>query len=134
VVTAGLAFGGLEVVMGLMPTYLAFAMLTPLVGLAQLLMLNAANTLIQLTVSPAMRGRVMALYMMLVMGGTPFGAPVVGWIGGTFGARWTLIGGGTLTIFGVVLAVALFHGFRRGPIIGRLREAPAEATDAAMAA
>ncbi|HET9501753.1 MAG TPA: MFS transporter [Marmoricola sp.] len=134
VVLAGLAFGALEIVLGLMPTYLAFAALTPLLGLCQLLMLNAANTLIQLTVSPAMRGRVMALYMMLVMGGTPVGAPVVGWIGGTFGARWTLIGGGALTMFGVVLAVALFHGFRRGPLVGRLRPMPAEATDAALAA
>ena len=41
-----------------------------------------------------MRGRVMALYMMIFMGGTPLGAPLVGWVGETFGARWTLILGG----------------------------------------
>jgi hypothetical protein len=52
----------------------------------------------------------MALYMMLVMGGTPLGAPVVGWVGATFGARWTLLGGGAMTVFGVVLAVLVFHG------------------------
>ena len=55
-----------------------------------------------------MRGRVMALYMMIFMGGTPVGAPIVGWIGETFGARWTLIGGGLGTIVGVVVAAALF--------------------------
>jgi MFS family permease len=112
VVLAGLAFGTVEVALGLMPTYLTFALVTPVLGLCLLTMLNAANTTVQLSVDPAMRGRVMALYMMLVMGGTPLGAPVVGWVGATFGARWTLIGGGGLTVFGVLLAVALFHGFR----------------------
>ena len=112
VVVAGLAFGSVEVVLGLMPSYLTFALLTPLLGFSLLTMLNAANTTVQLSVDPAMRGRVMALYMMLVMGGTPIGAPVVGWVGATFGARWTLIGGGGMTVLGVLLAVALFHGFR----------------------
>jgi MFS family permease len=112
VVVAGLAFGSVEVVLGLMPSYLTFALLTPVLGFSLLTMLNAANTTVQLSVDPAMRGRVMALYMMLVMGGTPIGAPVVGWVGATFGARWTLIGGGGMTVLGVLLAVALFHGFR----------------------
>jgi MFS family permease len=110
VVLAGLAFGTIEIALGLMPTYLSFALLTPLLGLSLLTMLNAANTTVQLSVSPVMRGRVMALYMMLVMGGTPLGAPVVGWVGATFGARWTLLGGGAMTVLGVVLAVLVFHG------------------------
>ena len=61
--------------------------------------------------------------MMLVMGGTPVGAPIVGWVGATFGARWTLIGGGGMSIFGILLAVTLFGGstiplrWRRTPIL-----------------
>jgi MFS family permease len=46
--------------------------------------------------------------MMIFMGGTPAGAPVIGWIGQTFGARWTLVLGGLLTIAGVALAAVLF--------------------------
>jgi MFS family permease len=134
VVLAGLSFGVVEIAMGLMPSYVTFAASTPLLGLSLLLMLNAANTTIQLTVTPAMRGRVMALYMMLLMGGTPLGAPLIGWVGATFGARWTLIGGGVATLVGIVLAVGLFHGFRRLPPMGRLRDTPAEAHDPAMAA
>jgi MFS family permease len=111
VVLAGLAFGTVEIALGLMPSYLTFALVTPVLGLCLLTMLNAANTTVQLSVSPVMRGRVMALYMMVVMGGTPVGAPIVGWVGATFGARWTLIGGGAMTVFGVLLAVAIFHGF-----------------------
>ena len=71
-------------------------------------MITAANATVQLGTTAMMRGRVMALYMMIFMGGTPLGAPIVGWIGETFGARWTLIGGGLGTIIGVVIAAALF--------------------------
>ena len=71
-------------------------------------MITAANATVQLGTTAMMRGRVMALYMMIFMGGTPVGAPIVGWIGETFGARWTLIGGGLGTILGVLLAAAVF--------------------------
>jgi MFS family permease len=127
VVLAGLAFGTVEVALGLMPSYLTFALVTPLLGLCLLTMLNAANTTVQLSVSPSMRGRVMALYMMVVMGGTPLGAPVVGWVGATFGARWTLIGGGALTVFGVLLAVAIFGGVHTP--LRRWRVSAADADD-----
>jgi MFS family permease len=112
VIGAGLAFGTVEIGLGLMPSYLAFALGTPLLGLSLLTMLNSANTTVQLSTEPTMRGRVMALYMMVIMGGTPIGAPIVGWVGATFGARWTLIGGGAMSVFGVLLAAALFGGPR----------------------
>jgi len=67
-------------------------------------LLNSLQTVVQLSVDADIRGRIMALYMMVFMGGTPFGAPVVGWVGETFGARWTLIGGGLATLLAVVLA------------------------------
>ena len=41
-------------------------------------LLNSANATVQLGVDPAMRGRVMALYMAVLMGGTPIGAPLIG--------------------------------------------------------
>ncbi len=113
VIVAGLAFGAIEIALGLMPSYWLFALLTPLLGLALLTMLNAANTSVQLATAPHMRGRVMALYLMLVMGGTPLGAPFIGWVGATFGARWTLLVGGGVSILGILLAVLLFGGLRR---------------------
>lgn len=115
VVVAGLAYGVVEVALGLMPSYLTFALLTPVLGFSLLTMLNSANTTVQLSVTPAMRGRVMALYMMVVMGGTPIGSPLIGWVGATFGARWTLIGGGLMSLLGVVLAVAIFTRGGRNP-------------------
>ena len=83
-------------------------------GCSLLTMLNAANTTVQLSTEPQMRGRVMALYMTLIMGGTPVGSPLIGWIGATFGARWTLIGGGLMSLFGVALAALVYRGLK-GP-------------------
>jgi MFS family permease len=108
IVLAALTFGVVEIVAGLMPSYLTFALMTPLLGLSALTMITSANTYMQLHTGPEMRGRVMALYMMIFIGGTPVGAPVVGWVGETMGARWTLILGGGLTILGVLASAALF--------------------------
>jgi len=105
---AGIGFGAAEIAAGLMPTYVTFALLCPVIGLFTLTMLNSANATMQLESDPALRGRVMALYMTIVMGGTPIGSPFIGWIGEQFGPRWTLLGGGLLTILGVGLAVLLF--------------------------
>ncbi|MGV3562952.1 MAG: MFS transporter [Nocardioides sp.] len=113
VVGAAVAFGVLEVVAGLAPSYLTFALLCPLLGLAALTMITSANAHLQLQTTPAMRGRVMALYMMIFIGGTPLGAPFIGWVGETYGARWTLLVGGAATVLGTLLCAALFLGPRR---------------------
>jgi MFS family permease len=117
VILSAVTFGVAEIVAGLMPSYRAFAIWTPVIGLASLTMITAANASFQTSVDPVMRGRAMALYMMIFMGGTPIGAPIVGWVGETFGARWTLIGGGVATILGTLLAVVIFS-YVKG-IIGR---------------
>ncbi|WP_067440744.1 MFS transporter [Nocardioides jensenii] len=113
-VLAGLGFGVAEIAAGLMPTYLTFVVVTPLIGFATLTLLNSANSVLQLESDPQLRGRVMALYMTIVMGGTPLGSPIIGWIGEAFGARWTLVIGGVLTMAGVGLAVAVFWRMNRG--------------------
>ena len=115
-VGAALVFGALEIGAGLMPSFLLFALWLPLVGISALTMITAANSIMQLSVAPTVRGRVMALYMTVFMGGTPLGAPIIGWIGETFGGRWTLIGGGLLTIFGTLLATFIFT-HRQGLVV-----------------
>ncbi len=105
---AALVFGVVEIVAGLAPSYLTFMLIVPVLGFTALTMITAANTTMQLATAPGLRGRVMALYLMVFMGGTPLGSPFIGWIGETFGARWTLIAGGGLTILGVLASVAVF--------------------------
>ena len=90
------------------PTYAVFAVLLVPVGLASLTAMTSANTLVQTRVDPDMRGRVMALYMAIFAGGTPFGAPLIGWIGEVFGARWTIaVGSVSVGIALVLVAIWL---------------------------
>src|SRR5205823_5042209 len=98
------AYGVLEIVAGVMPTYWTFfAVLVPF-GFFTLTLSTAANTNVQLSVTPAMRGRVMALYLLVFMGGTPIGAPLIGWIAEVAGPRWSLIVGGIASAGAAVLA------------------------------
>jgi MFS family permease len=105
---AALLFGTVEILAGLVPSYVTFMLVAPLLGFTALTMITAANTTMQLATAPQLRGRVMALYLMVFMGGTPLGSPFIGLIGEQFGARWTLIGGGGLTIIGVLASIAVF--------------------------
>lgn len=74
----------------LSPSYPIFAGLQAPVGLFTIMTLVCANSLLQTATAPHMRGRVMALWGLAFMGATPFVSPVIGWIGDTFGPRWTL--------------------------------------------
>ena len=65
---------------------------------------------VQLSVDPQLRGRVMALYMAILMGGTPVGAPLIGWIGNTFGARATIaVGSVAVGVATLVAGLALMR-------------------------
>ncbi|CAB4702598.1 MAG: MFS transporter [Actinobacteria bacterium] len=108
VIGAAVAFGLLEIGAGLMPTYLTFALVCPLLGITALTMITSANAFMQLHSAPEMRGRVMALYMMIFIGGTPLGSPLIGWVGEAFGARWTLLFGGAMTVIGALGAAAWY--------------------------
>ena len=123
-VGAALAFGVLETVAGVAPSYWVFAALLTLVGVFGLTLNTAANSLIQLRTAPAMRGRVMSLFMMVFTGGTPLGAPLVGWITEQYGPRVGLaLCGGVSAIaaaaIGVVIArignLRLIVDWQRGP-------------------
>jgi len=68
----------------------------------------------QLESPPEIRGRVMAFYFTIVMGGTPLGSPIIGWVGQHLGARWTFVLGGVLTMAGVLVALAVYARMRGG--------------------
>ncbi|CAI9400214.1 MFS transporter [Aestuariimicrobium sp. T2.26MG-19.2B] len=91
----------------LAPTYLFFAVMLVGVGVCSLTVMTSCNATVQLASDPALRGRVMAVYMAVNMGGTPIGSPVIGWIGDHWGARWTL-GVGAVATFAVCVAASLY--------------------------
>ncbi|MFI9047925.1 MFS transporter [Streptomyces sp. NPDC053427] len=96
-VGAALAFGALEVVAALSPSLWVFAALLAPIGIFGLTINVTANSSIQMATDPLMRGRVMSLFMMVFVGGTPLGAPLVGWITDTFGARIGFLAGGVIS-------------------------------------
>jgi MFS family permease len=122
VVLGALAFGLLEVGAGLMPSFALLAIFLVPVGLANITFSTAANSSVQLASAPEMRGRVMGLYMLVFVGGTPLGAPLVGWVSQEFGARWGLIGGGIVSAAAAGTALVLL--WRRSTA---RREQPSEA-------
>ena len=110
---SAVAFGVLTVVAGLMPGYLSFAVLLVPTGAAALVFSVANNSFVQLGVDPQMRGRVMALYFMCFMGGTPVGAPLIGLISEHLGAPWGLILGGAICVVAALIAAAVLARGRR---------------------
>ena len=102
-----LAFTAAGTASALAPSYVTFAVTLVAVGYASLTALTTANAMVQTRVDPLVRGRVMALYMAIFMGGTPVGAPIIGWVGETFGARWT-IAIGPIAVGVVLVGVAVY--------------------------
>ncbi|WP_204456173.1 MFS transporter [Actinokineospora baliensis] len=117
---SALAFGILEVVVGLMPSYSTFAIALIPVGLCLMTFMTTANSTVQLAVSPEMRGRVMGLYMLVFVGGNPLGAPMVGWMADQWGARSPFIIGGAVAALTAILcgAVLLVRGGIKRPTTG----------------
>jgi MFS family permease len=108
VVLSGLSFSIVQVASGLMPTYYSYMAVLPLVGLSILTMATTANAMIQMTSTPAMRGRVAALYVMVFIGSVPFVAPVMGWVAENLGARTALVGSGVLAGLGIAVVTAWY--------------------------
>ena len=76
-----------------MPSYWLYAITLMFVGFSVVTLLTTANAVVQTTTSPALRGRVLALYMAVVMGGTPLGAPIIGWVAEQMGPRIAIMAG-----------------------------------------
>jgi len=91
----------------LMPSFVLFGAALVLVGIAAQTFTTTANGSVQLGTDPAMRGRVMAIFMAIALGGTPIGAPIVGWVADSCGPRWAL-GVGSAAGFAAALVGLIF--------------------------
>ncbi|WP_432076092.1 MFS transporter [Streptomyces wuyuanensis] len=95
---AAALFGVLEIAAALSPSFWVFAMLLVPIGMVGLTVNVTANSSVQMATDPVMRGRVMSLYMMVFVGGTPLGAPIVGWLTDTYGVRVGMAAGGAVAV------------------------------------
>jgi len=104
----------------LMPDYPLELAVLGLMGVANICFIATANTTLQLSSTPEMRGRVMALYGVAFLGTTPIGGPLVGWISQHAGPRFGLALGGIASVLAALVALPSLTSLRplrrrRGP-------------------
>lgn len=112
---AALGFSVATTIAALMPNYVTFAIALVLVGFTSITIMTTANSYVQTTTDSGMRGRVVALYFAVMMGGTTIGAPMLGVIADAFGPRWSMAGGALSGILAASVAgiwLVFGHGLR----------------------
>lgn len=110
---AGAAFFGAGCALAaVMPAYWLFAVALIVIGVSSQTLMTTANGTVQMTTDPVLRGRVMAIYMAIFMGGTPIGAPIVGWVADTFGPRWAMGVGAASGFAAALVGVAYLVRYR----------------------
>jgi MFS family permease len=116
---AAAMFGVTCAVAAFAPFYLAFGLILFTVGVSAQTFTTSTNSLTQLSTDPAMRGRVVAILMALALGGTPIGAPIVGWVADQFGPRWALgVGAASGILAATIAALYLLERRRAQPGVG----------------
>lgn len=97
------AFGMLVLTVSAMPTLSLVYVLMPLVGAASVSMISLSNATLQLGSEPRLRGRVMALFSVALLGSTPIGGPIVGYLGEHISPRFSLAVGGLAALAAAAL-------------------------------
>ncbi len=134
IVAAAAGFGSSCVIAALMPSYLGFGISLVLVGFTSITLMTTANSTVQVTTAPSMRGRVMAIYMAIFMGGTPLGAPLVGLVANVAGPRWALgVGAASGFVAAGIGLVYLWRGGHLPRFARRPRPEPGLEADEAVA-
>lgn len=97
--------------LALAPSFLSFAIMMTVLGLSIQLLTISSFTFIQLSTVRSYRGRVMAIALATMLGSTALGAPVVGWIADTFGARWSIGISGVTALMAFVFGTAFYRHY-----------------------
>jgi len=99
VIRGGIAFSISIMALSILPNYISYVIWLPICGLTALTTLVSANSIVQTSTDPAIRGRVMGLYLLIFMGGTPFGSPLIGATTDLIGIRPTIALCGGISLF-----------------------------------
>ena len=108
IIGASIVFSLSVIIISFMPTFATYAIFLPLCGLSALTTLVNANSYVQVNSDPAIRGRVLGIYLLIFMGGAPFGSSLIGVFSDAFGIRETVAGCGVISLVSVLLIGAIF--------------------------
>lgn len=122
VLAAAVGFGTIMALQAVAPSAGWYAAACVPLGFFSLTMLTSANASVQLATEPALRGRVMALYMAVFLGATTVGSPIVGWVAEAYGPRWAVAVGAIATI--LTAAILSVRAARSSQVRLRLRPRP----------
>jgi len=109
IMTCSSLFGLLLIAQAYMPNYLTYSLMLPFCGFAALTTMISANTYVQTTTPHELRGRVMGFYLLIFLGATPIGSPVIGWLADVAGVRATVALCGAITTLGSLLIYSLMR-------------------------
>ena len=126
----GCAFGVASVLAGLAPWFWLVAVLLVFVGLLQMSFTTSAMSIMQLSVDPEFRGRVMGIYMLAFLGGTPLGAPLLGAIADVTTPSAPLLVGGVVSA--LTCGLCGLYALRRSAAVAAVRSTSVAGGEAAM--
>lgn len=109
VIKGGAIFSLAITLLSIAPTYTWYSIWLPICGFSALITLITANSLIQVNSDPSIRGRVSGIYLLIFMGGTPFGSPLIGWLVEVIGVRETIALCGLISLGACLTIWAVFH-------------------------
>ncbi len=102
VIRMGTVFSIAVMALSIMPTYTLYAIWLPFCGFSALTMLITANSLMQMHSDPAIRGRITGIYLLIFMGGTPFGSLAIGYLVEAIGVRESVAVCGGISLVGMI--------------------------------
>jgi MFS family permease len=108
IIKLGIVFSMAVLVLSITPTYTWYSLWLPFCGITALTMLISANSYVQTHSDPSIRGRVMGIYLLIFMGGTPFGSILIGYLTEAFGVRETVAICGTISLIAATTIWVLF--------------------------
>ena len=115
VMSFGALFAVSQIILCALPSYLTYAFTLPICGFLALTTMISANTFVQTTTDPAIRGKVLGIYLTVFLGGSPFGSPLIGWVSTLIGIRWTIALCAAIVIFAIGLTYLLLQNQLQRP-------------------
>jgi MFS family permease len=109
IIKLGVIFSIAVLILSVAPTYTWYSLWLPFCGITALTMLISANSYVQTHTDHAVRGRVMGIYLLIFMGGTPFGSLLIGYLTEAIGVRETVAFCGAVSLIAALVIWAVFN-------------------------